>query len=73
VQVNLNAVRHACDAVAQSLPSGLGAAGFRVRKSLLNPFDGFDAGEQRLEVRRVLDHKLGLAVDGQGQLAPAPL
>ena len=32
----------------EHLPCRLGAPGLHVRKSVLNPFDGFDAVEQRL-------------------------
>jgi hypothetical protein len=49
----------------EHLARRLGAAGLHIRQALLNAFDGFDSIEQRLVGRRILDHELGLAVDGQ--------
>jgi hypothetical protein len=54
----------------EDLPRRLGAASFHVRQSLLNSFDGFDPIEQRLVGRRILDHQLGFAIDGQDKRVP---
>src|SRR3989442_145368 len=47
------------------LPCRLGAAGLHVRQTPLNPFDGFDAVEERLVGLSILHDHFGLAVDGQ--------
>src|SRR5262245_21529444 len=54
----------------EHLPRGFGAPGLHVRQAFLNPFDGFDAIEQRLVGRRILNNQLGLAVDRQDQRVP---
>jgi hypothetical protein len=49
----------------EHLPRRFRAARLHIREPPLNPFDRLDAVEQGLVGRRILDHELGLAVDGQ--------
>jgi hypothetical protein len=52
---------------SEGLPRRSGAAGLHVGQPSLDPFDGFNAIQQRLIGFRVLDDELRFPVDGQDQ------